>query len=286
MELKNKNITLRFIGGLGNQLFLLVFLEYLSRKLKKKIFVDTKSGYQNFLGGNSFKEKFHLYDLNYNFFSQHDKLCLLGIYGKIKRLLINRLKFFSSLYNTEYINEDKNHNIITRIKNSKKKYIYINGYFQNIRFFSGLENFIRKIIFQHNKSIKFLKLNLPKQKTLFICFSNYDYQKNSYKNIFIYKLKKFLENNEKFKYFVIFSAKKKSREIEQLINSSNIYYINNRSKNNRFYRILLISKYYYYFIDNSTYYWWGSWLSSFKRKKIYTPLEFHGDRKHKNLVYV
>jgi hypothetical protein len=164
--------------------------------------------------------------------------------------------------------------------------MYINGYFQNIRFFSGLENFIRKIIFQHNKSIKFLKLNLPKQKTLCICFSNYDYQKNSYKNIFIYKLKKFLENNEKFNYFVIFSAKKKSREIEQLINSSNIYYINNRSKNNRFYRILLISKYYYYFIDNSTYYWWGSWLSSFKRKKIYTPLEFHGDRKHKNLVYV
>jgi hypothetical protein len=76
----NKNITLRILGGVGNQLFLFSFLIYLEKKYKLKVHIDYKSGYQNFLGGNIFQQKFLLNKLNYNFFYQKDKYCFLGFF--------------------------------------------------------------------------------------------------------------------------------------------------------------------------------------------------------------
>jgi outer membrane protein insertion porin family len=82
--LNNKNITLRIKGGIGNQLFIFSFLIYLQKKYKLNIYIDFKSGYQSFLGGNKFKQKFLLNKLNYFFLYQKDKYCFLGFFGKIK----------------------------------------------------------------------------------------------------------------------------------------------------------------------------------------------------------
>ena len=133
---KSKNITVRVVGGLGNQLFIFSFLIYLEKKYNLKIYLDHKSGYQNFFGGNKFEQNFLLNKLKYKFLYQKDKNCFLGLCGKIKRLLIKNFSIFSTIFDTCYIDERVHSDIFDVIKKNKRKNIYISGYFQDMKYIS------------------------------------------------------------------------------------------------------------------------------------------------------
>ena len=257
-----KNITLRVVGGLGNQLFILAFLLYLKKKLKVRIHLDVKSGYQNLFGSNKYKQIFILNKLNYKFFYQKDEYCFMGFLGKLKRFLIRKNQFFSYFFKTTYINENNNIDIIKRIEHSKNENIYIDGYFQDLKYIKTNEKLISDLII---KSIKIKKKNININNTLCILYSDYMYNHNKINSSLLLKIKKL---SSSFDMAYIFSYKL-SKKLNNFISSKKIVNIKPNNKKNSFRNLLMISKFKYYVTDNSTYHWWGIWLSKHKNKKIY-----------------
>jgi hypothetical protein len=269
---KKKYITLRIVGGLGNQLFIFCFLNYLSIKLKIPILVDRYSGYQTFLGGNRYNQIFLLDKMDYEFFFQERKLCFLGFLGKFKRFLVKNFTIFSSFFDVDYIQEKNCKDILLEIKNSKKNNIYIEGYFQDIKYFKSHKfNLIKKIETAFTrKDFKLVNLN----QSICICLSNYSYGNILDSKDYVNNINFFLEKNKnKFKYLYIFSAQ--FDEIFNLINFKKKIFINPQKKTNSFENLYVMSKFKYFIIDNSTYHWWGACLSSFKDKIIYTQKDFN-----------
>jgi hypothetical protein len=267
-----KKITLRILGGLGNQLFIFCFLYYLSKKLKIPIFIDRYSGYQTYLGANKYNQIFLLDKINYEFFFQKKKFCFLGFLGKIKRFLVKNFTIFSSLFDLDYIQEKNCRDILLEIKNSKKNNIYIEGYFQDIKYFNSHEfNPVKKIKTAFiRKDFKLANLN----QSVCVCLSNYSYSNILQNKFYINNINNFLKRNKnKFKYLYIFSAK--DDEIFNLLNFKNKIFINPQKKINSFQNLYAMSRFKYFIIDNSTYHWWGAWLSSFKDKIIYTQKDFN-----------
>lgn len=270
--IKKKNITLRIVGGLGNQLFIFCFLYYLSKKLKIPIFLDKYSGYQTYLGGNRYNQIFLLDKIDYDFFFQKRESCFLGFLGKVKRFLVKNFTIFSSFFDVDYIQEKNCKDILLEIKNSKKNNIYIEGYFQDIKYFiSHKFNLIKKIETAFiRRDFKLVNLN----QSICVCLSNYSYGNILENKVYVNNINFFLEKNKnKFKYLYIFSAK--YDEIFNLLNFKNKFFINPQKKINSFENLYVMSKFKYFIIDNSTYHWWGARLSSFKGKIVYTQKDFN-----------
>lgn len=270
--IKKKNITLRIVGGLGNQLFIFCFLYYLSKKLKIPIFIDRYSGYQTYLGGNRYNQIFLLDKIDYDFFFQERKYCFLGFFGKVKRFLVKNFWLFSSFFDVDYIQERNCKDILLEIKNSKKNNIYIEGYFQDIKYFKSYKfNLIKKIETAFIR--RDFKLSNPNQ-SICVCLSNYSYGNILENKVYVNNINFFLRKNKnKFKYLYIFSSK--YDKIFNSLNFNNKIFINPQNKINSFENLYAMSKFKYFIIDNSTYHWWGACLSPFKDKIIYTQKHFN-----------
>jgi hypothetical protein len=205
-------------------------------------------------------------------FFQKREFCFLGFLGKVKRFLVKNFTIFSSFFDVDYIQEKNCKDILLEIKNSKKNNIYIEGYFQDIKYFiSHKFNFIKKIETAFIR--RDFKLVNPNQ-SICVCLSNYSYGNILENKVYVNNINFFLEKNKnKFKYLYIFSAK--YDEIFNLLNFKNKFFINPQKKINSFENLYVMSKFKYFIIDNSTYHWWGARLSSFKDKIVYTQKDFN-----------
>lgn len=280
----NKNITLRIKGGIGNQLFIFSFLIYLQKKYKLNIYIDFKSGYQSLLGGNKFKQKFLLNKLNYFFLYQKDKYCFLGFFGKVKRFLVKNIIFFSNFFNIDYLDENENTDIVYLIKKSNKKNIYIDGYFQDIKYVNYSNFYINKSLTDlslSTQSIFSKKKFFNLENTLCILFTNYIHQDLKEKNIYIQRLKNILLYNKKFINFFIFSSQEPFF-LKKLLPKKKYKFFKPNNKSDSLNNLLLISNFKYYITDNSTYHWWGSWLSRNKKKIIFIPEDFNSKINYPN----
>ena len=268
---EKKKIILRLVGGVGNQLFIYAFYLFLKKKNKYNVKLDKISGYQNFLYGNKFNQDFALKNLKKeNFIHSND--CFLGISGKIKRFLVKNFILFRKFFNIDYITESRFLDNTNCLDASNFNKVYIDGYFQNIKYIQKNEKNIRSLI----KNLK-LKKKFIKSKTLCILFSNYNYQSENEKNYFLSKLKKFIASS-KFEKFVIFSLNKPDKLIN-FLDKKKTTFIKPNSKKNALKNLSLISSFKYYFIDNSSYHWWGAWFSKKEKKIVFIP------RKNSNLLF-
>ena len=142
----NKNkIYIRLKGGLGNQLFIYAFAIYCKTHLGCDILIDDFTGYVK------------------DVYGRKPMLEIIGIKFKKTTVLENLYitlcrKFISG--NITYLNLEKNPDIIFYEKKLKNKNLYIEGYFQNIKYF----NEIKQIIFQKiNLDLIVLKNNYLKK---------------------------------------------------------------------------------------------------------------------------
>lgn len=268
---EKKKIIVRLVGGLGNQLFIYAFFLYLKKKTNHTIELDNISGYQKLLFGNKYNQNFALKNLKETNFSNSED-CFLGIAGKIKRLLIKNFVLFRYIFEVDYISEKNLLNDLQSLHLSKFNKIYIDGYFQNIKYLKNNKKEIQGIL----KEIKYKK-TFSNHKTLCILFSNYKYQNEYEKKKYLHNLKKFIKKN-KFKKFIIFSIKKPNKLI-QFLGKNKTKFIKPNSKKYALKNLYIMSKFKYYFIDNSTYHWWGAWFSKNEKKVVFIP------KKNCNLLF-
>jgi len=284
LKLKNKNITLRVVGGLGNQLFIFSFLLYLKKRCNIDVYLDHKSGYQKVLGSNVFNQMFLLKKINYKFKYQIDFYCFLGIKGKIKRFLIKNTSFFSKFYEVCYVEENDNINIIKTILETNQKNIYISGYFQNLKYINTNQKYLKKIIKISFKN-EFNKKNRYKpENTMCILQANYKHENNNEKLKFINQLKFLFNKLKNINFFIIFSLSRFNK-LKDVLPKGKYKYIKPNSKKNSFKNLIFISKFKYFFLDHSTYHWWGAWLSNNKDKVVFMPSNLNDKIKYSKNLY-
>jgi hypothetical protein len=113
---------------------------------------------------------------------------------------------FSSFFDVDYIQERNCKDILSEIKNSKKNNIYIEGYFQDIKYFKSYKfNLIKKIETAFiRRDFKLSNLN----QSICVCLSNYSYGNILENKVYVNNINFFLRKNKnKFKYLYIFSSK-------------------------------------------------------------------------------
>ena len=290
----SKRIISKLHNGLGNQMFIYASSYGLSKKYKRKLFLDNESNFFKFkyIKKSFINNKYSLdcFNLSCDFANKKDKF--LGIFNYFK---LKILKFLDSFREDNYrlfINEYKDLNKISHyqeniLSNLKQKKIFLNGHFETEKYFFNFRNDIKKEfsfkkenLFKRNK----LYLKIKKSNSLAICIRQHRYseklskvtyldksesQKFTFEQInYINKALKMLR--KKVKNYKIFVWSNDYRDINKLIKFKNINLI---KTNNVVLDLFLMSNCKYFIVIPSTFNWWGAWLSARNNKIVYRPHE-------------
>ena len=255
-------IIVRVTGGLGNQMFQYAMYKSLEKK-GKLVKLDSKSFYETKKEHNGYELE-RIFDIKPNKPTKEDLEKFdennISTLFKIKRKLFGDKKF---VYDTkEYVfNKD-----VYKLKNS-----YLNGYWQSIKYFEGIENDIKKDFrFKNqldNKNLEILN-EIENSNSISIHIRRGDYMSPENYNMYgciatptyYKKAIKVIEEKVENPTFFVFSNDmdwvKKNIQI-----NSRVFYID----------MFLMSKCKHNIIANSSFSWWGAWLNENKNKIVIAP---------------
>lgn len=265
-------IIVRVTGGLGNQMFQYAMYKSLEKK-GKLVKLDSKSFYETKKEHNGYELE-RIFDIKPNKPTKEDLEKFdennISTLFKIKRKLFGDKKF---VYDTkEYVfNKD-----VYKLKNS-----YLNGYWQSIKYFEGIENDIKKDFrFKNqldNKNLEILN-EIENSNSISIHIRRGDYMSPENYNMYgciatptyYKKAIKVIEEKIENPTFFVFSNDmdwvKKNIQI-----NSRVFYIDINSGNGSYKDMQLMSNCKHNIIANSSFSWWGAWLNENKNKIVIAP---------------
>ena len=265
-------IIVRVTGGLGNQMFQYAMYKSLEKK-GKLVKLDSKSFYETKKEHNGYELE-RIFDIKPNKPTKEDLEKFdennISTLFKIKRKLFGDKKF---VYDTkEYVfNKD-----VYKLKNS-----YLNGYWQSIKYFEGIENDIKKDFrFKNqldNKNLEILN-EIENSNSISIHIRRGDYMSPENYNMYgciatptyYKKAIKVIEEKVENPTFFVFSNDmdwvKKNIQI-----NSRVFYIDINSGNGSYKDMQLMSNCKHNIIANSSFSWWGAWLNENKHKIVIAP---------------
>jgi len=265
-------IIVRVTGGLGNQMFQYAMYKSLEKK-GKLVKLDSKSFYETKKEHNGYELE-RIFDIKPNKPTKEDLEKFdennISTLFKIKRKLFGDKKF---VYDTkEYVfNKD-----VYKLKNS-----YLNGYWQSIKYFEGIENDIKKDFrFKNqldNKNLEILN-EIENSNSISIHIRRGDYMSPENYNMYgciatptyYKKAIKVIEEKVENPTFFVFSNDmdwvKKNIQI-----NSRVFYIDINSGNGSYKDMQLMSNCKHNIIANSSFSWWGAWLNENKNKIVVAP---------------
>ena len=254
-----KNIYIRLVGGIGNQLFIYAFGLSKSKKTKKKLFIDNVSGFgkRDRYGGVFSLGNFAIKD---NFASKN--IFYKIIFNRFFWYLIKKMRLcFIEKDSTAY---DKT------VKNTKK--IFFEGYWQSYLYFDEYKNDIKKdlrLINPNNKKINRYKNKIIESKnsvaigmrfyeafpedaeTYGVC--GYEYYSKSIE---------YIESQTTDITYFIFSLniKRAKKQLEKFKNKRFIFIEPQNEIKDAYLDMHLMSLCKHFIISNSTMYWWAAYL--------------------------
>lgn len=261
--MKRKKLISRVFGGIGNQLFIYALSKSLSHRKNYQLSFDEITGY--------LKDK---YDRTYIL----DKIFIdvrknnFSLYKKFLIIVLRYFIYFLSLIfpgNYKYFRETNKQYDPSIFEIKFKSILYIEGYWQNLKYFNSIRHIIIDQIKPELKRISTKEnTNLTVAIHLRIFDDNLYTTENIQKKIYFKKAIDHLKKiNSKFK-FLIFSEKKSF--IRLLPKNENFIFYENRNRcdiEDLFY----LSKFRYFILSNSTYGWWAAYLSDQPNKYVVVP---------------
>jgi len=259
-------IIINLTGGLGNQMFQYAFGKTIATKLKTNL----KLHFTNALFNTQRSYALDVFNISAPMATKDD-LKKLGI---IQNRLINRLQYLIH----ERTGIQLNKHIVTQrypyIFDSKYFSIeddsYIQGFWQDYRYFKDIEEIIKKEFTPKKKldekNLQILK-QIKKTNSVSIHVRRQDYvtnKANLYQFIGLdYYVKAINEIKNKIANPVFFIFSDDIPWCKQNLNSlfnSNVYYIDHNKGKNSYKDLLLMSACKHNIIANSTFGWWGKWM--------------------------
>ena len=275
-------IIIKLSGGLGNQMFQYALGLALERKLNIQVkydfsfFKNRKNIHNNILIHEIFK-------IDIKVAKNKELYSFLGI--NIFRVFRKISKIFN-LNNSKYIFEDDKKNPM--ILNEKLNNCYLDGYWQNWKYFIDYKKEINNIFsFKPVISKKFneIKKKILNKKSAIIHFRRGDYKDKKNKGIF-YQLGKayyqeaiqVMRKKNKDLIFYVFSD-----EIDLAKDfftfEKNLVFININKGKDSYRDMYLMSLSKNIIISNSTFSWWAAWLGESKNIIIAPKLWFKQEKK-------
>lgn len=252
----NKNkIYIRLKGGLGNQLFIYAFAIYCKTQLGCDILIDDFTGY--------FKDVY----------GSKPMLERIGIKFKKTTVLENfyitlcRKKVFRNL---TYLNLERDPDIIFDDKKFKNKNLYIEGYFQNIKYFNKIkQTILQKInidLIDSNQNDYIKKINPLNDICLHHRIAFYDFNIES---LFFEKAFETIESKiDRPKYYVFSDSIEVSKKYFSTFNDKEFIFVQNKSDLEDF---KLMTFFKNYILTIGTFGIWAALLSDKKNKIILKP---------------
>ncbi len=287
-----KNLTVEIAEGLGNQIFMYAFAYSISKKFDYELFIDNKSGYS--------KKK--------NLLRNHQKYMLdnFNIEGKIANN--------DMIYNTSFKRIKKKFNLFLDNFSNKKKFLiekrqkikgvkypiipnieidkisnnlYIQGNFENYKYFNEYKSNLNKIFVPKNEIIQesnplINKIKNSNSVSLHIRRNRYSDQMNLKTNENINKSKIFSENIVNYinrsvnlinnqvsnpEYFIWTNDHNNFDDLLNKINIKNYTLVKNDPIND--FNLFRYCK--HFIVGPSSFHWWGAWLNDNPNKICTRP---------------
>lgn len=268
-------IVVELMGGLGNQMFQYALGRNLAIKNNTQLYLDKTSllnrdARKNFIFRNY---DLDIFNIEERFLSIENSNKYNAVRSRPKKILnkilpLNELKII----------KEKQFGYTIQILNLSDN-IYLNGYWQNFRYFSEIENII-KSDFSFKQAISTICESLLNQikNTESVCLNirRTDFVTNPtahgiLENDYYIQAEKILLKQLSKPIFYIFSD-----DIEWCINNikleSEVVFVDHKYAGNKFRNYLeLMSSCKHFVIPNSTFAWWAAWLSTSSRKIVIAP---------------
>lgn len=266
------SLFIRLRGGLGNQMFQYASALSLSHKESQKLVIDNFSG---FLNDKKYQRSFMLDFFNINSTKIFDNKIFSLIY-------LIKFKFFHSLNRRLYIKTfnyfDDNYSI-NKISFHKNKDIYLNGLWQNFKYFDHLKAKITKeftIKKKYRVNIRNSFKNFNINNSISVHIRNYDKKQKKKKNnlpeLYYLRAFEYIVNKIKNPKFYVFSDDVSYASFLLKNFEYDIVIANNLSmENNEIADFTLMSQFKNFIVANSTFSWWAAYLSKFDNKTIIYP---------------
>lgn len=267
-------VVVELMGGIGNQMFQYALGRNLAIKNNVPLYLDTK-----FLLDRSDRPDFVYRDYDLSIFNIEEHFISDNDSKKYNHLRSRLMKVCSQLlpfHKLKYIQEedcDFNPYVLDQSSN-----IYLHGYWQNVKYFSSIENNIRRdftfknpistnceFILHQIKTTNSVCLNV--RRTDFVVNRTHGVLENDY---YVQAEKILLEKVENPIFFVF------SDDVEWCKNNirlqSEIIYVESIYAGNKYRDYLeLMSSCKHFIVPNSSFAWWAAWLSSSPSKIVIAP---------------
>lgn len=271
-------IVVQLLGGMGNQMFQYALAKHLSIKNKTNFkldvsFLQNRVYIKNYVYRNY---DLDIFNIEENFLNED----ILPIYNKnynIKSILNRVIHYLKvSLKGFIYVREKHFHFDINIL--SLKNKIYLNGYWQSVKYFESIEDIIRKdFTFKNNillisnniknKIIETESICLNVRRGDFLFDKNIGFIGNNYILDATNKISEYISNPVYF----IFSDDIEWCE-QNIKLKHQMYFISHKHKGYKFDNYLhLMTLCKHFIIPNSTFAWWAAWLASNPNKVVIAP---------------
>ena len=237
-------VSVKLIGGLGNQMFQFAYGINLSLKFNTKLYLDTS--FYNYQG--DLKREFLLNKFNYPL--------------NMNLLEIQHLPFIRLIDNFEYYDiKDDNY--------------YLDGYWQSEKFFGNYSHIIRDIYYPSENIINklYTKYSELKLNSASLHIRRTDYLNSQ--NIHPVQSINYYEDaiNIIGDYDYLFIISDDINWCEQNLKFNNMIFVRNQEDIDDLYLMSLCKN---NIIANSSFSWWGAWLNKHEDKKIIAPKKWFG----------
>jgi hypothetical protein len=279
-------IIINLKGGLGNQMFQFAAAYCLSLKNNTNLVMDTRlmEEYKINPPPRNPPRDFDLdiFGIEKNIATNKDLFKVLQFPKsyKIRKLISAVLNIFGILVFSE-----KNRLLDKRVIDSKKKNLYLDGHWQDERYFLNYRNEI--INLYHFESLKNLKENINFIKKI---SSSSSICVNVRRTDFINNPEHNVVDIEYYKKAINRFKKLKGDDLKLFIFSDDLdwckenfsffkktYFVEHNYAGRKFYNYLyLMTNFENFIIPNSSFAWWGAWLSQKKNKTIIAPKKWSG----------
>ena len=270
-------VIIKLIGGIGNQMFQYAMARAVAERNKAELGIDISwfDRYKNNLA----PREYALDNFNIS-----GKLIKTGIFYRILSK-ISFLENFRSPQRRYYIKEKQIFNFDPEILKISGN-VYIDGYWQNERYFKNIEKIIKEEFTLRNSLMgnasKIAKEILDKN-SVSLHIRRKDYVENKITNqlhgvcsldYYLKAMNRILEKVSKPSFF-IFSDDIEWAKNNLKLDYPTIFVSNNSIKDGE--ELLLMSKCKHNIIANSSFSWWGAWLNQNPQKIVIAPKQWFKD---------
>jgi len=255
-------VIVKIQGGLGNQLFTFSCGYSVAKKRKEKLILDI-SDYHNGYFRDFKLDKFLIDEMNL----KRSRYYFTNKIGRYLNKLINKIKY-------EYLEQKDFKRYYPEIFDNCQKDIYLDGYWQNYKYFSEFKEDLRRQFMPKEKSDALIdfKNKIIGENSVSIHIRRGDYLNNGW-SLDISYYKKAIElvesklDDPEFYFF--------SDDLEWVEKKfglrNNFNYINFYSKNQDIDEFFAMTFCKNNIIANSTFSWWAAWLNNNEQKIVVAP---------------